>query len=148
MVELIVKVTLRAQNSAVWHSPFQFYISQSTHIVLFIPASIRTLVHWSLVSLPSASLLRLTAFWNCRLISSFFRSSFFLLFIKNQLILVSTSANPKSEARFIYFLKIIRRELNICDVMSRIFQSKYLFLKSLFVVCWPSKQQILAGYHE
>ena len=59
-----------------------------TDVVLLIPASRRTLVHCSLLSRPSPSLLRLTAFWNCLRISSFFLSSFFLLFIKNQLILM------------------------------------------------------------
>ena len=57
----------------------------SYYVVLRIPASRMTLVHCSLLSRPSPSLLRLTAFWNCLLISSFFLSSFFLLFIKNQL---------------------------------------------------------------
>ena len=59
----------------------------SDYVVLRIPASRMTLVHCSLLSRPSPSLVRLTAFWNCLLISSFFLSSFFLLFIKNQLIL-------------------------------------------------------------
>ena len=54
----------------------------SGYVVLRIPASRMTLVHCSLLSRPSPSLVRLTAFWNCLLISSFF-----LLFIKNQLIL-------------------------------------------------------------
>ena len=57
------------------------------YMVLRMPESTMTLDHWSRLSLPSVSLLRLTAFWNCRLISSFLLSSFFLLFIKNQLIL-------------------------------------------------------------
>ena len=64
----------------------QFAIAQNkTYSVLWIPASTKTRVHWSLLSFPSDSFV--TAFRNCFFISSFFLSSFFLLFIKNQLIL-------------------------------------------------------------
>ena len=59
-----------------------------THSELCILASMSTLSHWSLLSLPSPSLV--TALRNCLLISVALFSSFaFLLFIKNQLILTS-----------------------------------------------------------
>ena len=54
--------------------------------VLWIFASRRTFVHWSLLSFPSDSFV--TARRNCFLISSFLFSSFFLLFMRNQLIFV------------------------------------------------------------